>query len=120
MPPRQPLKLNKAPKAKPKAAAQANTPNIADMAAQMLAEEMKSAAPLSERAKKPARPLSFTPYPDLTIAISMLAKRQQAVVHTAERAQLVSRWLKSLQEMQSEMQKLHKLELLAERLAKKS
>jgi hypothetical protein len=111
MPPRQPLKLNKAPKAKPKAMG----PAIADMAAQLLAEEMKPAANI----KKAPRPLSFTPYPDLTIAISMLAKRQQAVVHTAERAQLVSRWLKSLQEMQSEMQKLHKLELLAERLARK-
>ncbi len=75
----------------------------------------------SAKANQPKRPglPSFSPYPDLTMAISMLAKRQQAIAADGERAKLVSRWYATLQGLQEEMQKLHKLESLATKLARK-
>ncbi len=111
MPPRQPLKL---PKPKAKAAApKASGHNIAAVAAQLLAE-----SPQAE-ARKPKLPSGFSPYPDLTMAIAMLSKRQQMILKDSERAKLLGRWLGQLQEMQAEMQKLYKLEQLAGRLGGK-
>ena len=110
MPPRQPLRLNRTAKPKAKPANSA----MADMAAQLLQDEVQPAIQ-----PKKTRLGGFSLYPDLSMAISMLAKRQQAVANNGERAKLVSRWLAELQSMQQEMQKLHKLEQLAERLGKK-
>lgn len=63
----------------------------------------------------PARPRpSFSPYPDLTMAIEMLEKRQKNI--TGERQAIIARWHETLVKMQAEMQKLHKLEIFASRL----
>lgn len=63
----------------------------------------------------PARPrLTYSPYPDLSMAIEMLEKRQKHI--TGERQAIITRWLDTLTKMQAEMQKLHKLEIFASRL----
>jgi hypothetical protein len=108
MPPRQPLKLKAS---KPKAKANL----VAALAAELGLPENKS-KPAPDLVKRPRLPTGFSPYPDLAMAIAMLAKQQQAVAADGERAILVSRWLKQLQGMHAEMQKLHKLEQLAGRL----
>lgn len=110
MPPRQPLKL---PKPKAKATKPSASSSIAEVAAQLLAE-----TPPAE-ARKPKLPSGFSPYPDLTMAIAMLSKRQQQILRDGERAKLLGRWLHELQAMQAEMQKLYKLEQLAGRLGGK-
>lgn len=89
-----------------------------------LADEILNAKPETEIAKPPVaakrtNTASFSPYPDLSMAITMLAKRQQALATDGERAQLVGRWHSTLQTLQEEMQKLHKLEGLANKLARK-
>ncbi len=68
---------------------------------------------------KARRVTSFSPYPDLSMAITMVAKRQQKLLHDGERAQLLARWLEQLRLLQADMQKLYKLEQLASRLVKK-
>ena len=100
MPPRQPLKLKK-PAAK---------------------RTRKPAAGLAmpPQPETPARPAArsntgFSPYPDLTMAIGMLTKRHEHLPD-GERRQLIAKWLESLNKVQAEMQKLHKLEVLANRL----
>jgi hypothetical protein len=109
MPPRQPNKAGKSP-----AKATKNPSNkVAEVAAELLAE-----APATEP-RKPKLPVSFSPYPDLTMAITMISKRQQALLQHGERAKLLGRWLQQLKELQREMQKLHKLEQLANRLGGK-
>ncbi|MCA3243884.1 MAG: hypothetical protein INF43_01075 [Alphaproteobacteria bacterium] len=110
MPPRQPLKLGK-PRTK---APKAPVSKVAEVAAQLLAETAPA------EARKPKLPNGFSPYPDLSMAIAMLSKRQQALLKDGERAKLLGRWLEQLQAMQKEMQKLHKLEQLAGRLSGKS
>lgn len=110
MPPRQPLKLGK-PRLK---APKAPVSKVAEVAAELLAE-----TPFAEP-RKARLPGGFSAYPDLSMAIAMLSKRQQALLKDGERAKLLGRWLQQLQEMQAEMQKLHKLEQLAGRLGGRS
>jgi hypothetical protein len=115
MPPRQPLKLNKTKPVRSKL-------DKGLMAS--LADEILKAKPETEIAKPPTTPRRasgpvFSPYPDLTMAINMLAKRQQALAADGERAKLIGRWHSTLQMLQEEMQKLHKLEGLANKLARK-
>jgi hypothetical protein len=113
MPPRQPLKLHKpTPKAKPPRG------KVGADALASLADELRLPTGLPTPGKRLSGPSGFSPYPDLTMAISMLAKRQQAVAADTERAKLISRWLSQLQSLQTEMQKLHKLEGLAHKLGR--
>ncbi|MBI1308745.1 MAG: hypothetical protein GC129_02655 [Proteobacteria bacterium] len=63
----------------------------------------------------PLRPRpEFSPYPDLSMAINMLERRKKNV--KGERLAIITRWLEALGKMQAEMQKLHKLEVFADRL----
>ncbi len=104
MPPRQPLKLKTSTRRstrKPMPLAEALPQISADIAA---------AAP------KPAPKRSgFSPYPDLTMAVEMLEKRA-ATLTDGERKTLILKWKESLNKLNEEMQKLHKLEILANRL----
>lgn len=115
MPPRQPLKLK--PRTPRKVVSKPKSSDVAALAAQLLEE-----APPAPKPAKPGTPVvaparsSFSPYPDLTMAIAMLMKRQQAAQPDSERGRLISRWLDELRAMQADMQKLHKLEQLANRL----
>lgn len=102
MPPRQPLKLKK-----PAAKRSARKPAPAASAASQPA----AAAPAP-------RAMGFSPYPDLTMAIGMLTRRHKNLPD-GERRQLIAKWLESLTKVQNEMQKLHKLEVLANRLSSK-
>lgn len=73
-------------------------------------------AGLSPSALKPAKPaFTFSPYPDLSMAISMLEKRLQTV--GSQRQPLLSKWIASLKKIQNEMTQLRKLERLTENLA---
>lgn len=101
MPPRQPLKLRQ------NASRRTTKKALAAAAAATLAEP--PAAP-----KKPARPM-LSPYPDLAMAIQMLSRRA-AGVSEGERKALITKWMESLTKINEEMQKLHKLEILATRL----
>lgn len=79
--------------------------------------EQAQAELLSTPTRKPTKSPSFSPYPDLSIAISMLERRQ----HTApeDRRALVTKWLETLTKTHTEMQKLHQLETLASRFTAK-
>ncbi|TKW61289.1 MAG: hypothetical protein DI628_01270 [Blastochloris viridis] len=103
MPPRQPLKLKTSTRRstkKPLSLAEALPQISADIAA---------ASP------KPAKKSSFSPYPDLTMAVEMLEKRA-AHLTDGERKSLILKWKDTLGKLNEEMQKLHKLEILANRL----
>lgn len=107
MPPRQPLKaktMAKRPVRKPMSLAEALPQISADIAA------------ANPNHNKPAakRP-GFSPYPDLTMAVEMLDKRA-ANLTDGERKTLILKWRESLHKLNEEMQKLHKLEILANRL----
>lgn len=103
MPPRQPLKL-KTPTARRTGAKKPNAPDL----------ELTS-PPAAAPSRPQPRSAGFSPYPDLTMAIEMLKKRANNLSE-GERRQLVAKWAETLQKMQTEMQKLHKLEILANRL----
>ncbi len=104
MPPRQPLKLKSPAKRtarKPMPLAEALPQISADLAA-------------ANPKPAPKRP-SFSPYPDLTMAVEMLEKRA-AHLTDGERKALILKWKDTLHKLNEEMQKLHKLEILANRL----
>lgn len=119
MPPRQPLKLNRTG-SKPKPVRSKLDKELLAS----LANELLSGAPEIEEKPAPApvkrSVAGFSPYPDLSMAIAMLAKRKQALASDGERSQVIARWHETLETMQKEMQKLHKLESLATKLARKS
>jgi hypothetical protein len=61
----------------------------------------------------------INPYPDLALAIAMLKKRAggMAARDAADaRLPLVTQWLNTLIKLQADMQQLHKLEVLTQRL----
>lgn len=110
MPPRQPLK--------PRTPAKKPVRKTLDASA-----TAALAASLLEPSAKPAanRAPSFSPYPDLAMAIEMLNKRAknlaaQPATEGGDRHSLILKWVESLTKIQDEMQKLHKLEILANRL----
>ena len=108
MPPRQPLKLKTSTRRstrKPMPLAEALPQISADIAAAHPQAEAKQAA------KRPG----FSPYPDLTMAMGMLEKRA-ANLAEGERKALILKWKETLHKLNDEMQKLHKLEILANRL----
>ena len=107
MPPRQPLK----PLAKSKAPAKKATrkPMSLSEALPQISADIHAANP------KPAKRPGFSPYPDLTMAVDMLDKRA-AHLTDGERKTLILKWRESLHKLNEEMQKLHKLEILANRL----
>lgn len=105
MPPRQPLP--------PRTRARRATPvrqALAEVAAELGASGFS----------KPKRSVNFSPYPDLSMAIAMLQKRAEHLrtqqQGDGERTKLIDKWLESLEKINTEMQKLHKLEILAGRL----
>ncbi|NBV54845.1 MAG: hypothetical protein EBR79_03935, partial [Proteobacteria bacterium] len=79
--------------------------------------EQTQAELLATPSRKPAKTQTFSPYPDLSIAISMLERRQQTAPE--DRKALVSKWLETLSKTHTEMQKLHQLETLANRFTGK-
>lgn len=104
MPPRQPLKLKTSTRRstrKPMPLSEALPQISADIAA-------VSPKPAPKRS-------GFSPYPDLTMAIEMLEKRALTLTE-GERKALILKWKESLSKLNEEMQKLHKLEILANRL----
>lgn len=106
MPPRQPLK----PKAPVKKAAR--KPMSLSEALPQISADIHAANPnVGKSSKRPG----FSPYPDLTMAVDMLSKRA-ANLQDGERKTLILKWRESLQKLNEEMQKLHKLEILANRL----
>lgn len=106
MPPRQPTTV------KPRTR---RTPPVRQALAEVAAE--LNAAGI---ATKPKRNGAFSPYPDLSMAIAMLQKRAENLRASGqpegERVKLIDKWLESLVKINTEMQKLHKLEILAGRL----
>ena len=72
-------------------------------------------AQLAAAHPKPAKRPGFSPYPDLTMAIEMLDKRAAGLTE-GERRALILKWRETLHKLNEEMQKLHKLEILANRL----
>ena len=107
MPPRQPLKL------KPTKATNRRSTKKPLPFAEALPEISAQIAAVNP--PKPAKRPGFSPYPDLTMAVEMLDKRA-ANLTDGERKQLILKWRDSLQKLNDEMQKLHKLEILANRL----
>lgn len=104
MPPRQPLKL------KPAAARKGTKKPMS------LAEALPQiSADIAAANPKPAKRPGFSPYPDLTMAVEMLEKRASNLTD-GERKTLILKWKDSLSKLNEEMQKLHKLEILANRL----
>ena len=108
MPPRQPLKL------KPAARKGAKKPMSLAEALPQISADIAAAHPKPA----PKRP-GFSPYPDLTMAVEMLDKRASHLSE-GERKTLILKWKESLHKLNEEMQKLHKLEMLANRLTTKS
>jgi hypothetical protein len=106
MPPRQPLKLT--PKAPAKRAARKPVP--LSEALPQISADIAAANP-----KPTLKRSGFSPYPDLTMAVDMLDKRA-ANLSDGERKTLILKWRESLHKLNEEMQKLHKLEILANRL----
>jgi hypothetical protein len=110
MPPRQPLKPRTTAK-KP-----LKRPGDSAATAALTASLLESHATSTSSSRTPA----FSPYPDLAMAIEMLNKRaKNLAANTTEpgdRHALIIKWMESLQKIQEEMQKLHKLEILANRL----
>lgn len=104
MPPRQPLKLKTATKRT------ARKPMPLSEALPQISADLAAAHP-KPAAKRPG----FSPYPDLTMAVEMLEKRA-ANLTEGERKALILKWKESLHKLNEEMQKLHKLEILANRL----
>lgn len=102
MPPRQPLKL-KTPRRGSK------KPLPLSQALPQISADIAAATP------KSAKKSSFSPYPDLTMAVDMLEKRA-AHLSEGERKTLILKWKDTLFKLNEEMQKLHKLEILANRL----
>ena len=106
MPPRQPLKLKTSTRRstkRPLPLAEALPQISADLAAQ------------GHTGPQGAKKSSFSPYPDLTMAVGMLEKRA-ANLTEGERKTLILKWKDTLSKLNDEMQKLHKLEILANRL----
>lgn len=124
MPPRQPLKPARARRV----VRRGNPSSLSEVAEQLAQTLLAPVAPNapSQRAEPPRPPRSggVSPYPDLSMAIAMLEKRQshlgQQFGASSERAQLAQKWLSQLKSVHTEMQKLHKLEQLATRLKPKS
>ena len=61
----------------------------------------------------------INPYPDLALAIAMLKKRINGMTTrdaTDARLPLVTQWLATLTKLQADMQQLHKLEVLTQKL----
>ena len=61
----------------------------------------------------------INPYPDLALAIAMLKKRASGMATrdaADARLPLVTQWLATLSKLQADMQQLHKLEVLTQRL----
>ncbi|RYG61458.1 MAG: hypothetical protein EON60_00525 [Alphaproteobacteria bacterium] len=104
MPPRQPLKL------KTSTRRSTRKPMPLSEALPQISADLAAASP------KPApKRTGFSPYPDLTMAIEMLEKRAVTLTD-GERKTLILKWKESLSKLNEEMQKLHKLEILANRL----
>lgn len=103
MPPRQPLKLKTSTRRSTK------KPMPLSEALPQISADIAAAAPKS--AKRPG----FSPYPDLTMAVEMLEKRAAGLTD-GERRTLILKWKDTLSKLNEEMQKLHKLEILANRL----
>lgn len=103
MPPRQPLKL------KTSTRRSTRKPMPLSEALPQISADIAAANP------KPAKRPGFSPYPDLAMAIEMLEKRA-ATLPEGERKTLILKWKESLSKLNEEMQKLHKLEILANRL----
>jgi hypothetical protein len=115
MPPRQPIKrksLRKPLQSLTEVAQQLNLTRVT------VGAQTVTPSPSSQASR---RHLSL--YPDLTLAIHMLEKRQlnlaQQYGAQSERAIVVSKWLNQLKILHSEMQKMHKLEQLANKLKSK-
>ena len=103
MPPRQPLKLKTSTRRSTK------RPMPLSEALPQISADIAAASP------KPAKKGGFSPYPDLTMAVEMLEKRA-AHLTEGERKALILKWKDTLSKLNDEMQKLHKLEILANRL----
>lgn len=63
---------------------------------------------------KPAKPKGMSPYPDLKMAITMLTHRLPHVGE--ERKKLIEKWIAQLTRLNNEMNRLRKLEELANSL----
>jgi hypothetical protein len=105
MPPRQPLKLKPATRSKGTKKPMSLAEALPEISAQIAAANPK---PTPKR-------LGFSPYPDLSMAMDMLDKRA-AHLTDGERKELILKWKETLHKINEEMQKLHKLEILANRL----
>ena len=103
MPPRQPLKLKTTKRRSTK------KPVPLSKALPQISADIAAASP------KSAKKASFSPYPDLTMAVDMLEKRA-AHLSDGERKELILKWKDTLSKLNDEMQKLHKLEILANML----
>lgn len=74
-------------------------------------------APAAATAPRGLPPIN--PYPDLALAIAMLKKRASGMAArdaADARLPLVTQWLATLSKLQADMQQLHKLEVLTQRL----
>lgn len=108
MPPRQPLKLKPAAPRKGGKKPMSLADALPQISADIAAANPNSSKSTSKRS-------GFSPYPDLTMAVDMLEKRA-AHLSEGERKALILKWKDSLAKLNEEMQKLHKLEILANRL----
>lgn len=107
MPPRQPLKAPAA--ARTKRASRRTAPAMAASALAEVAATLRPSQPEGSR-----RSSNLSPYPDLHMAIHMLEVSLKSA--KAEKQQLLAKWVQTLGKIQTEMQALHKLEVLKNRL----
>lgn len=89
-------------------------PTTAAPAPRKVTKATVAAAATQAAPARPAKPKGMSPYPDLKMAISMLSHRLPHVGE--ERRKLIEKWVAQLTRLNNEMNRLRKLEELANSL----